>query len=949
MRVYYEILGVGERASDQEIRRAFRRLALKYHPDVNKDPEAEERFKEIYEAYQALLEIAKPSRQKAERELTCDICMGTGEIISLWTQVPGGETLRCFRCFGTGKEPTPARGMYHTPLNCKCEDCNRRWAEWKRRSQPSRPRSEAVVSEAEELLGEFVPRPSEPERSDPSESQTHHSSSASKRGTQSHNKKVATSKDNTDIDALISVIETLQERIKRDHATIGANETRTREQLIKPLLDELGWDDSSVITPEYLIRRNPKEVVDYALHPSDERGKTFAFVEAKRMREDLSDPRHRRQAFRYADNRRSVKYVVLTNGDYWQFYEKRDDGSYRSILDISIRRQSARDCAVKLKPFKRGAEGFIGTAPSPAATLTASTVRPTTGPGLRQIPQAQPAPVQPIKGATNPPSSTPHKDASPPSPKRSSNASKVVIWSVPILLLLAILTSILVIWIIADRVEWLLTSTPENPPPRIAAVPPPSATPVPLVEGQLEPTPTVDVQQIIELTVEAMFAQTPSATPTLVPTATATPIPLLVASAPVQPTATPTQTATPTPVPTSTPTPVPTLIPTPVPPTSTPTPTHTATPIPPTPTPTPVPPTETPTLVPPTATATPTSTVTPTPVPPTETPTSTSTATPTPVPPTETPTPVPPTATATPTSTATPTPVPPTSTPTPVPPTATPTPTPRVVQDFQNGRIAFESTRNGNSDIYVINADGSDLRQLTSHPEWDHAPAWSPDGQRIAFHSLRDGNWEIYVMNTDGSGVARLTNQPERDWLPSWSPDGKQIAFESHRDGNGNVYVMNADGTNVRRLTDHSDWDGWPTWSQHGWQIAFFSDRGANGDIYVMASDGTNVTRLTDSPEWDEEPAWMPNGPRIAFSSARDGNREIYLMTADGEGLTRITDHPASDSKPAWSPDGQGIAFESDRDGNWEIYVMGRDGRSPMRLTNSDSYDGWPSWTGGVE
>ena len=177
MRVYYEILGVGERASDQEIRRAFRRLALKYHPDVNGDAEAEERFKEIYEAYQALLEVVKPSRQKAERELTCDICMGTGEIISLWSQVPGGETLRCFRCFGTGKEPTPARGMYHTPLNCKCEECNRRWAEWKRRSQPSSPRTGGVVAQAEELLGEFVPRPSRPEP--PRQSDNLHPSSPS--------------------------------------------------------------------------------------------------------------------------------------------------------------------------------------------------------------------------------------------------------------------------------------------------------------------------------------------------------------------------------------------------------------------------------------------------------------------------------------------------------------------------------------------------------------------------------------------------------------------------------------------------------------------------------------------------------------------------------------------------------------------------------------------------
>ena len=210
----------------------------------------------------------------------------------------------------------------------------------------------------------------------------------------------------------------------------------------------------------------------------------------------------------------------------------------------------------------------------PQSTPPPSTIRPTTGPGYRQILQAQqPGPTQPT---------TPQPD---PVPTASSNSSLKKV----ILGIVGTVIAIIAVWLV-----WPNGS--DTGAPGIAAVPPPSATLVPLVAGQLESTPTVDVQQIIELTVEAMFAQTPSATPTLVPTATATSAPIVAASVPVQPTATPTQTAALTPVPTSIQTPVPTVMPTPIPPTSTLVPTHTATPIPIPPTPAPVPPTETPTL-----------------------------------------------------------------------------------------------------------------------------------------------------------------------------------------------------------------------------------------------------------------------------------------------------------------------------------------------------------------
>ena len=92
-------------------------------------------------------------------------------------------------------------------------------------------------------------------------------------------------------------------------------------------------------------------------------------------------------------------------------------------------------------------------------------------------------------------------------------------------------------------------------------------------------------------------------------------------------------------------------------------------------------------------------------------------------------------------------------------------------------------------------------------------PVWSPDGTRIAFESFREGNGDIYVMNADGSGLTRLTSDPALDSSPSWSPDGTRIAFESSREGNINIYVIDADGSNLARLTDDPAVDKDPVWS----------------------------------------------------------------------------------------------------------------------------------------
>ena len=257
-------------------------------------------------------------------------------------------------------------------------------------------------------------------------------------------------------------------------------------------------------------------------------------------------------------------------------------------------------------------------------------------------------------------------------------------------------------------------------------------------------------------------------------------------------------------------------------------------------------------------------------------------------------------------------------------------------------RLAFVSVRDMNTDIYLINTDGTGIRRLTHHPNLDAPTDWSPDRKRIAFHSNRDGDYEVYIMNADGTGLTQVTHNSAL--APIWSPVGRRLAFTSDRDGDWEIYLMDTDGTDVVQLTHNSARDLGAFWSPDGRRLVFTSDRDGDWEVYVMNTDGSGLVQLTHNSALDAARPWSPDGRRIVFTSDRDGDQEIYLINPDGTGLVQLTDNIDRDFNPDWSPDGHHIAFASDRDRDLEIYIMNADGTGITQVTHNTARDLAPVW-----
>ena len=264
--------------------------------------------------------------------------------------------------------------------------------------------------------------------------------------------------------------------------------------------------------------------------------------------------------------------------------------------------------------------------------------------------------------------------------------------------------------------------------------------------------------------------------------------------------------------------------------------------------------------------------------------------------------------------------------------------------------IAFVSSRDAYYAIYLMDANGSGQGRLTGEGgdpstaegvQFQTDPAWSPDGTLIAFASAREGSFDIYIVNADGTGTRRLTSSNANDQGPTWSPDGSRIAFSRSSDG-GHVWVMNADGTGARRLTDELAEEGEPSWSPDGRWVAY-THRASGSDvreIWGARPDGSGRHGVTSLGAKCYAPTWSPDSKHLAFSANPDSARyDIYTSGVDGKDLRRPVRSEADAFEPAWSPDGSEIAFS--RDG--AIFVTTLVGVE-RQLTDPQDNDSSPAW-----
>jgi TolB protein len=263
-------------------------------------------------------------------------------------------------------------------------------------------------------------------------------------------------------------------------------------------------------------------------------------------------------------------------------------------------------------------------------------------------------------------------------------------------------------------------------------------------------------------------------------------------------------------------------------------------------------------------------------------------------------------------------------------------------------KIYFQSSRTGHKEIWSMDPDGSNQKELTSFKSISIMPAISPDGSKLAFTSFASGNPGIFILSTEtGRRLPFYNQRASLNATPDFTPDGKQILYASSASGYAQIYAANLDGSNLRRISSSRAIEVEPKLNpKTGTDIVFVSGRTGPQQIFRMNFDGTGVERLTNGEGEASNPSWNPNGEMIAFSWTRGfatGNFNVFLMDVASRQYSQLTHGEGRNENPSWAPDGRHLVFMSTRNGSHQIYTMLADGSQVHQLTTAGNND-TPVW-----
>ncbi len=274
------------------------------------------------------------------------------------------------------------------------------------------------------------------------------------------------------------------------------------------------------------------------------------------------------------------------------------------------------------------------------------------------------------------------------------------------------------------------------------------------------------------------------------------------------------------------------------------------------------------------------------------------------------------------------------------------------IPGIADSKLYFVSNRTGHKEIWVMDYDGANQRQITHLGAIALGPKASPDGSRVAFSAVTPKTgWQIKMYSVDLNRLVAFPMFGGTNTSPSWSPDGVKILFSSSRTGDPEIYEADADtGSGLKRLTNASGVDVSPVFNpKTGAQIAWASGRTGLPQIYVMDADGTNVQQMTDQG-YAVSPAWSPNGQFLLFAWFRrygpgePGAQDIYIMDLASKQWVQLTHDSGRNDFPSWSPDGRHIVFQSNRTGSNQVWTMLADGTQQKQLTFAGE-NTQPSWS----